>query len=131
MKSIFKANHRRTLGPRSRDFDRILHSLCAAVEEERFFGCAAGRQRVQFLGQLHIALIRSHHEAGVQVPIHLGVQRRRHLGCAMANVQAANATCQVEKAIAVYILNHCAFRVADKHRRDLRHSARYGACTPR
>ncbi len=66
------------------DLDRVLDGLGARVHEEGALGEVARGMGVELLGQLHVGLVAEQPEAHVRVELGLLLDRRHHLGMAVA-----------------------------------------------
>ncbi len=84
-----------------------------------FFGTFAGHERVQLLADCDVALVGQHVEAGVQEPIELAAHGFDDGGCAMSGVEAADATGEIDQAVAVDVFHDRAFGFGDKNRRGV------------
>jgi len=126
VEGVFETDHGRAPGVSARDLDGVLDRLCAARQQQRFLGRAAGRQRVQLFGEPHVALVRRHHEAGVQEAIRLRMQRGDHARLAMPGIETADAAREIEVAVAVHILDDGAFGATYENGRQLRDAAWHG-----
>src|SRR5580658_8381696 len=114
MKSIFDRDNRGTTSESARDLHRVFYRFCSAVDQKSLFRKFARRELVQLLRHLHIAFVASHLKAEMEKGIELGTKGAKHARITVANVQAADATAQIDEAVAVYILENRAFHVADK-----------------
>jgi len=114
MKSVFDRDDRGTPGESARDLHRVLDCFCSAVDQERLLSKFARRELVKLLRHLHITFVASDLKAEMEKRIQLGTKSTEHPRIALANVAAADTAAQVEEAVAVYILEHRAFRMADK-----------------
>ena len=65
VEAVLERDHRRPAGGGARDLDRVLHRLRAGVHEHRLLREGARHERVQPLGQAHVALVGRDVEAAV------------------------------------------------------------------
>ena len=130
VKGVLEADHRGPLGVRAGDLDGVLDALRAAVHQERLFRELARRPRVQLLGDLDVALIRRHAEAHVQKLFHLLAQRRQNPRRAVPHVQAADPAGEIQKAVAIHVLEHRTFRARHEDRRGVKRPARHRRGAP-
>ena len=98
-----EGDHRRAVGVVARDLHRVLQRLGAGREEDGLLREVAGRQLVQPLRQLDIAVIGDDLEGRVREFLHLLVDGRHHLGVAVAGVEHRDAAGEVDVALALHI----------------------------
>ena len=85
------------------DLDRVFQGLGAAVGEQRLLRGAPRRDRVEFLGQGDVALVRGHAEAGVGEPLELGDGRPDDLGVGVAGVERTDPSGEVDEDVSVHV----------------------------
>ena len=126
MEGVFKADDRRALGIATRDLDGVFDGLGAAVDEQGLLGKIAGDERIQLFRQGDVIGIWRDAETGVQKAIKLGENSGNDAGGAIADVQAADATGKIEKAIAIHVFEERALSPRDKYRRGVIDAPRNG-----
>src|ERR1700722_5217647 len=94
--------------------DRVLDCLGSAVHEEGLLGEVAGGERVELLGELDVTLVAGDLEAHVQEGVELAADGGDDARVAMADVDAANASAEVDEAVAVEVFKGRANGGADE-----------------
>jgi hypothetical protein len=95
-----------TTGAQPRELDGALHDLGPRVREEHAEGARARGAPRQVLGQRHDVLVVEVGGAHVQEAIGLALDRRHHLGVAVAGGGHRDPGREVEVAVAVGVLHH-------------------------
>ena len=111
---IFKGNDGRALGISAGDLDSVLGGLSAGVDEQRFLSKISRRERVEPFADGHVAFVRQHIEAGVQELVELATNGFDDAGRAMACIEAADASGEVDEAIAIDIFYDRPVGLGDK-----------------
>ncbi|MCY1367143.1 hypothetical protein D9M69_540640 [compost metagenome] len=121
-----EGDHARAAGVGARDLDRVFHRLGAGGEKQGFLGEIAGGLGVQALGQFHVGLVGQHLEAGVGVPVELGLHGLDHGRVAVAGVEHGDAAGEVDVAAAFHVPDLGVFALGDEDGMALAHAARDG-----
>ena len=114
VEAVFEADHGGAAGVAAGDLDRVLDRLGAGVDEEGLLGEVAGGERVELLGELDVALVSGDLEAHVQEGVELAADGGDDARVAMADVDAADASAEVDEAVAVEIFKGRALGGADE-----------------
>ena len=92
-----------TFGVGAGDLDGILDCFGAAVDEESFLGKFSGRDFVHALGEADVAFVGRDLDAGVEEFVELAADGIDHRFLAMTGVGAADASGEIDVAVAVDI----------------------------
>ena len=129
MKRVFEADDRRTPRIGAGDFHGVFDGFGAAVHENRLsWRTRRGRANSVFPRAQYI-FRRGDAEAGMDECVELFANGRNHARRAMARIHDADASGEVEEAIAVHVFEHGAFGARGKNRRRVPNAARHG-CLP-
>src|SRR5713226_7709194 len=120
MESVLKTNDGRPLCVGARDLDGVLDGLGAGVQKDGFLRKIAGSQRVQFFRQGNVAFVGSDGEAEMQVLLELFPDRGEHPRRAVADIEAADTSGEIEIAITIDILDGGAVSSRGEDRRGIR-----------
>ena len=101
----------------SRNLHGILDRFRSAVHEQRFLGEMAGRELIQLLCQFHVRFIPGDGEAEVEKRVELSVHGCDDAWIAMSYVDGADASSEIDEAIAVNIFECRTFSVPDENGR--------------
>ena len=112
------------------DVDGVLHGFGARVGQEGFLREVAGRDPIQDLGQGHVRLGGGHERAGVDVPIELVLHRIDHTGRSVARVDHPDPAREIQKHVAVHIVDHGALGPLHHDLGGLAETARHGGRPP-
>ena len=126
MKSVFETEDRWPTGMGAGDLDGVLDALGAAVGEKRLLLPVDRSELVEAFREAEVDFIRSHVEAGMSEPIGLILDRCHDLGGTVADVEYADTTREVDKAIAVDVFYQGPLGSGNIYRRDVERPARYG-----
>ncbi len=119
VKRVFKADDCRPSRGISGDFHGIFNRLRAAVGKHGHFGKIAGREGIEFGGQLHVRFVHGHVKTRVNVFIRLILDGRNHPRIAVAHVVDADAARKIDEFPAIHIGHHRAVGLPDKSRGDV------------
>ncbi len=100
MESAAEGDHARALGVRARDFDGVLHRLGPGREQRGLLRKVAGRQRVELLGQRHVALVRHDLITSVGEALQLLLDGGDDFRMAMPGIEHRDAPGEVDVATA-------------------------------
>src|SRR5258708_3946843 len=120
VKSVFEGDDSRTPSVGPSDFDGIFDGFGAGVQKNCLFGKIAWSYAVQSLGQTNVFFIRRDLGTGMQKILELRFNRRKHCLVAMAGVDAADSSSEIEKAIAVHVFKPCVLGTRDVDLRRMR-----------
>src|SRR5438094_786701 len=123
MKSVVEGNNRRSACSKTGNFDGVFYSLCSTVEEDSLLGKVTRSQFSNPLGQSNIRLIHHNTKAGMGESSGLLSNSLSDFWTSMANVHSSNATCKVNVAISVYILNNSSISFSCKNIHCRTHAA--------
>ena len=126
MESIFEANDGGTFCIGASDLDGIFDGFCAGIYKNSFLRKIAGSQRVQFFGDGDVAFVGGDGETQVQMLFELLADRGDDARRAMADIEAADASGEIDIAIAVDVFDHRAVRARCENGRGVGGSARDG-----
>ena len=126
VKRVFEGDDAGALGVGARNLDRVLDRLGAAVDEDGFLRELARSDFVHALGKPDVALVGRDLHAGVQEAIELVFHRFDDRFLAMPDVEAADASGEVEVAVAVDVFEPGVFRLGDIDGRAVRKAAGHG-----
>src|SRR5260370_37168936 len=123
MEGGLKTNNRRPLCVGAGDLDGVLDGLGAGVQKDGFLRKIAGRQRVQFFRHGNVAFVGSDGETEMQVLLELFPDRGEHAGRTVADIEATDASGEIEIAITIDILDGGAVSSCGEDRRGIRSTA--------
>src|SRR2546423_2404127 len=126
---VFKANDRGALGVGAGDFDGVLDGFRAGVQDDGFLGNFAWSEGVQFFRESDVALVGSDREAEVQVFFELLAQGGYYTGRAMADIEAADSSREIDVAVAVDVFDHGSFSARGENWVGVVRGAGYGGFT--
>src|ERR1700741_4850842 len=129
MKRVLKTNNGRSARVSARNFYGVFDRFSAAIHENAFLRKRAGNERIEFLRQRNVFFIRRYAETRVNECVELFANGSDHARRAMASVDHADAAGKVEEAIAVHVLENCAFCARGKNRRRVRNATRHSRLT--
>ena len=130
MEGVFEADDGRAARVGAGDLDRVLHGFGASVHEDGLLAEIAGDQPIELFRQLDVVRIGDHAKTGVKKSVRLIADGRNHLRGAVAYVDAADAAGEIQQAIAVDVLDDCAFGMRGKNGRGGRNSSGNGSHAP-
>ncbi len=125
VESVLEADDRGTLRICASDFDGVFNRFGAGIQDDRFLCKVARRERVEFFRQSDVALIGRHREAEMQMLVQLFLNRGHHARGTMSHVQAADASREIEIAVAVDVFDRRAFRARGENGRGVVRCARH------
>src|SRR5260370_23281613 len=131
MESVLKTSDGRPLCGGASDLGGVLDGLGAGVQKDGFLRKIAGSQRVQFFRHGNVAFVGSDGEAEMQVLLELFPDRGEHPRRAVADIQAADASGDIEIALTIDILDGGAVSSCSENRRGIRRAAWNSSFTPR
>ena len=106
-------------GGDARDLDRVLDRLRPGVDEDAALLAETARRELgEPAADLDVRLVGADHEALVEVPVDLLVDRRDGSGEVVAGVLAADAACEVDVAAPVDVPDPGTIRPVDDERGD-------------
>src|SRR6266481_4767635 len=123
MEGVLETDNGGALGVGAGDLDGIFDGFGAGIHEDGFFREIAGSEGVQLFGYGDVAFIGSDSEAKMQVLLELFADGGEDAGRAVADVEAADATGEIEIAIAVDVLDGGAFGARGENWRGVRRAA--------
>ncbi len=123
---VFEGDDARALGIGASNLDRVLDSLGAAVDKDSFLRELARRNFVHALGEANVALVGRDLHAGVQEAVELVFHGVDDRFLAMPDVEAADASGEVEVAVAVNVFEPGVFGFGDVDGRAVRKAAGHG-----
>jgi hypothetical protein len=112
------------------NLDRVYHGFGARRKQKRLCGSRKRRDLVQPLAKLDVGLIGHDLEGGVGEGVNLLLDRRDHLGMAVASVEHCDAAGKVDVALAVPVPKLGAFGSFGKDRIGRGHPARDSRVPP-
>ena len=118
VEAALECDHRRPLGVRARELDRVLDRLGAGVEER---GLRRARERGHChepLRQRDVELVRNDREVGVREAVELLVGRSDHARMRVTDVQAPDAAGEVQERVPVDVGDRRALAVIDDDRQE-------------
>src|SRR5262249_18299388 len=110
MKSVFKTDYCRPFGESACDFDRILDSFGARIQQDGFLREIPRGERIQFFSNSDVAFVWRDREAEMQVLLELLTYCRQYAMRAVPNVQTTDAPGEVQEAIAIDVFQGRTFR---------------------
>ena len=125
MEAACKSDHRGAVGRGARNLDRILNRLGPGGEENRLVRGRARRESVELLGERHIRFVRRYLEAGMGKAFELLLDRRHHLGVAMAAIEHTDAAGEIDIAFAFDVPKLGVVRLRSKDFRGRTHASRH------
>ena len=126
VESVFEGDDRGTLGIGAGDLDGVLYRFGSAVDEESFLGKLSRRDFVHALGEADVAFVGRDLDAGVEVFIELAADGLDDGLLAMTSVGAADASGEVDVAVAIDIFEPCVFGFRHVDWRAVRKAAGHG-----
>ena len=105
MIAIIKGDNGGASGGITSDFDSIFDGLCSAVKKKSLFCEIARCQLYDSFSKRNIWFVHHHAKAGMCEPGCLFSDSFRHLWPGVANIHGADATCEVDIAITIYIFD--------------------------
>ena len=115
---------------RARHLDRVLDRLGPGVGEERLLREVAGHEGVQPLRETDVVLVGSDVEARVSEAFELRRGSLDHGLVGVPDIDAADASGEIDEAIAVHVDEQRAARLLHEDRRDVEGPARDGCFAP-
>ena len=126
MEGIFEGYDRRAFRIGARDFYRVLDGFGTSVKEDCLLWKLARRDLVHALREVDVAFVGRNLDAGVEEFFELSAHRIDYGLLAMAGVGAADASGEIDVAVAVDIFEPCIFGFRDIDRCAVRKAAGHG-----
>ncbi len=131
VESIFETDDGGTFCVGARDLDGVFDGFGAGIEKDGFFREIAGSERVQFFRNGDVAFVRGDGEAEMQIFFELLANRGDDARGAMADIEAADSSGEIDVAIAVDVFDGCAVGASGENGRGVGGTARDGSFATR
>ena len=131
MIAVVERDDRRAAGREPGHLDGVLHRLGAGIEQRGTLLVRARREPRELLTDLHVALVRGDHEAGVGETADLLAHFGDDALGGVPDAHDGDSRAEVDERIAVDVDQHPAAGPLDEHRQRGAHTARDGGIAAR